>query len=202
MLTTLRTGSLTLSSVQYKFDANKKLTIKLTASSAHKLYGDVKITLANVKDINIYLSDASLSEDFFNTTFTFTRTGSTTLEYSQTINSGIAQAESFETLPNNGSSITATIANSFVDLSDDGVYNFLLLNTVDTEFSTSKVSVQQLNIGNSTVAGIESLFNEEGDTDYLSINNQDLHFDYATRISINADVSGTTNIPLLITKIR
>lgn len=202
MLTTLRTGSLTLSSVQYKFDANKKLTIKLTASSAHKLYGDVKVTLANVKDINIYLSDASLSEDFFNTTFTFTRTGSTTLEYSQTINSGIAQIESFATLPNNGSSITATIANSYVDLDESGVYNFLLLDTADTEFSTSKISIQQLNVGNSTIAGIESLFNEEGDADYLSINNQDLYFDYATRISINADVSGTTNIPLLITKIR
>lgn len=202
MLTTLRTGSLTLSSVQYKFDANKKLTIKLTAPSSHKLYGDVKVTLANVKDINIYLSDASLSEDFFNTTFTFTRTGSTTLEYSQTINSGIAQTESFATLPNNGSSITATIANSYVNLNESGVYNFLLLDTADTEFSTSKVSIQQLNVGNSTIAGIESLFNEEGDADYLSINNQDLYLDYATRISINADVSGTTNIPLLITKIR
>jgi hypothetical protein len=201
MLTTLRTGSLTLSSVQYKFDANKKLRIKLTASSAHKLYGDVNITLANVKNINIYDKNGLLVEDYFNRTFKFIRTDSTTLEYSETINSGVAQTESLATLANNGSSITATIANSSVDL-ERGIYNFLLLDTVDSDFSTSKISIKLLNLDNTDIDGIESVFNELGDTNYLSINNQDLTFDLSARVSIKDNNAGTTNIPLLITKIK
>lgn len=201
MLTTLRTGSLTLSSIQYKFDANNFLTIKITASSAHKMYGDVKITLANVKTLNITREDKTVNDDYLNSTFTFVRTGATTLEYKEQISSGLPKSDSFITLPNNGSSITATIANSSIDL-EKGIYNFLLLDSADSEFSTSDISIKQLNLANSSIDGLESIFDELGSGDYLSINNQDLHFDFPARVSINNDVSGTTNIPLLITKLQ
>lgn len=202
MITTLRTGTLTLDAVQYKFDANKRLTIRLITDGAHKLYGDVNITLTNVADINIYDQSGLLVEDFFNDTFLFTRTGATTLEYSQVINSGVAQTESFETLANNGSAITATVANSSFDL-PAGTYNFLLLDTADSVFSISSISIKQLNIGNSGVDGVESLFYEEDDFNAnpkeFSINNVDLTFKFPARVSINSDDSGVTNIPLIIT---
>ena len=197
MITTLRTGALTLSSVQYKFDANKNLTIKLTTSSAHKLYGDVKITLANVADINIYDQNGLLVEDFFNDTFSFTRTGATTLEYTQKINSGIAQTETFATLTNNGSAITATAANSSFDLAI-GTYNFYLLDTADSNFSTSTISIKQLNIGGTGVDGIEAEYNEDGTGDLLSINGRELTFKFAARVSIKDNDAGVTNIPLVI----
>lgn len=201
MLTTLRTGNLTLSSVQYKFDANKRLVIKLTTDGNHKLYGEVNITLANVKAINIYKEDYSLSEDYFNNSFKFERTSATTLEYSETIKSGVTQTESFATLEDNGSDIEATVANSYVDL-ESGTYNFLLLDTADSEFSTSTIAVKQTDLYGTGVDGLESIFDEDGAGDYLSINNQDLTFDYAARVSINSDDSGVTNIPLLITKTK
>ena len=198
MLTTLRTGALTLSSVQYKFDANKRLTIKLTTTGNHLLYGDVNIILANVLDINIYDKDSLLVEDFFNDTFLFSRTGATTLEYSVEINSGIAQATSFTTLTNNGSAITATVANSSIDL-NAGSYNFALLDTADSEFSTSTISIKQLDLGGTGVDGVESVFDELGNGDYLSINGEDLTFDFPARVSIKDNDAGTTNIPILIT---
>lgn len=198
MLTTLRTGSLTLSSIQYKFDNNNFLTIKITASSAHKLYGDIKITLANVDTFNITRKDKKVYNDYLNNTFLFSRTGATTLEYKEQILNGITKSDSFITLPNNGSAITATIANSFVDLAV-GTYNFALLDTVDSEFSTSNIAIKQLNLANTSINGVESVFDELGEGDYLSINGQDLTFDFIARVSINNDVTGTTNIPILIT---
>ena len=197
-VTTLRTGALTLTSVQYKFDASKRLTIKLTTTGSHLLYGDVNITLANVKDINIYDKDGVLVEDFFNSTFSFVRTAATTLEYSQVINSGVTQSESFATLDNNGSAITVTVANSSFDL-EAGTYNFNLLDTADSEFSTSKVSIKQIDIEATGADGVESLFDELGATaDYLSINGQDLTFQTTARVSLNANDAGVTNIPLVI----
>jgi hypothetical protein len=198
MLTTLRTGALTLTAVQYKFDANKRLTIKLTTDGSHKLYGDVNITLANVLSINIYNSSGNLASNFFNGIFLFSRTGATTLEYSVNINSGIAQTESFVTLSNNGSAITATVVNSSFQL-EPGTYNFLLLDTADSAFSTSQVAVKQLDLENSGVDGVPSLYDEEGAADYLSINGQDLTFKYRAEVYINANDAGVTNIPLVIT---
>lgn len=198
MLTTLRTGSLTLSSIQYSFDANNFLTIKLTASAAHKIYGEAKITLANVKVYNITKEDKTLSNDYLNGTFTFVRTGSTTLEYKEQILSGIPKSDSLITLLNDGSSITATIANSYVDI-EKGEYNFLLLDTSDSEFSTSRIGINYKDLANTGIAGLKAEYNEIGDTDYLSINDLDLSFDYPVRVSIVSDDSGTTNIPLKIT---
>jgi len=200
MLTTLRTGSLALSSVQYKFDANKRLTIKLTTSSEHKLYGDVKITLANVKNINIYDSSGNLVEDFFNDTFIFSRAGSTTLEYSQVINSVASQAESFTVLDDDGNDIEATIDNASFDL-PVGTYNFLLLDSENSNFSTSKISAKLLNIGGTIENGVESLFDELGNGNYLSINNQELHFQYPARISLYENDAGVTNIPLVVNEV-
>tara|TARA_R110000868_G_C10972986_1_gene771130 strand:- start:22783 stop:23391 length:609 start_codon:yes stop_codon:yes gene_type:complete len=202
MITTLRTGALTLTSVQYQFDANKLLTIKLTTTGNHTLYGNVNIALANVLAINVYDINGALITDFFNETFSFKRTGAATLEYTQTIQSGIAQSIPLSTLTNNGAGITATVANASFDLVA-GTYNFLLLSTADSVFSTSKVSIKQLDVGGTGVDGVESLFYQVDDLaanpQEFSINNVDLTFNFSTRVSINADVSGTTNIPLIIT---
>jgi hypothetical protein len=193
--TTLRTGVLTLASAQYSIDQNYNLTIKLTASSAHKLYGSVNITLANVN-----LGVNGKEEGFLNDTLSFTRTGTSTLEYTTKISNINAQI-GLTTLPNNGSAITATVANSSFDLAA-GTYNFLLLDTADSVFSTSAISIKQLNLGGIGVDGVESLFYEEDDftvdPKQFSINNVDLTFKFPARVSINADVSGTTNIPLII----
>jgi hypothetical protein len=201
MITTLRTGALALTSVQYKFDASKRLTIKLTTDGAHKLYGDGNIVLDNVADINIYDNSGSLIEDFFNNTFKFSQTGETTLEYSQIINSGISQAENFATLSDNGDDITATVANSSFDL-PAGNYNFLLLDTANSVFSTSAIAIRQLNVGGTGVDGIESIYYEEddftADPKEFSINNADLVFNFAARISIKDNNAGVTNIPLII----
>jgi hypothetical protein len=198
MLTTLRTGALTLTSAQYKFEANKRLTIKLTTTGNHLLYGDVNITLANVLDINIYDKDRLLVEDYFNATFLFSRTGAATLEYSVEITSGIDQSLDFATLTNNGSAITATVANASINLGA-GSYNFALLDTSDSEFSTSTISVKQLNLGNTGLDGVESVFDELGEGDFLSINGEDLTFDFTAQVSIKDNDAGTTNIPILIT---
>jgi hypothetical protein len=197
MLTTLRTGALTLTAVQYKF-INGILTIKLTTDGSHKLYGNVNITLANVLDINIYDKDRLLVEDFFNATFLFSRTGATTLEYSVDINSGIAQSADFTTLTNNGSAITATVANASINLGA-GNYNFALLDTADSEFSTSTIAIKQLDLGNTGIDGVESVFDELGEGDFLSINGEDLTFDFTAQVSIKDNDAGTTNIPILIT---
>jgi hypothetical protein len=201
MITTLRTGALTLLSVQYRFDANKRLTIKLTSDGEHKLYGDVNITLANVADINIYDNQGNLIEDFFNNTFLFSRTGEDTLEYSENINSGVAQTEASATLADDGDDITATVANSSFDL-PAGTYNFLLLDTANSAFSSSAIAIKQLNVGGTGVDGIESVYYEEddfiADPKEFSINNLDLVFNFAARVSIKDNNAGVTNIPLII----
>lgn len=199
MITTLRTGALTLSSVQYKFDANKLLTIKLTTTGDHKLYGDVNIALANVLDINIYNKDGVLIEDFFNNTFSFSRIGASTLEYSTQINSGVAQSEVFTTLSDSGSAITATVANNSFSL-ERGTYNFTLIDSVDSVFSTSRVGIREVNIGGNGINGIQAEYDELGVGAYLSIHDEDLTFIYGAEVSIVSN-SGTTNIPLIITKL-
>lgn len=196
-ITTLRTGALTLSTVKYKFNASGYLSIELTTSDNHKIYGDIDITLANVKNINIYGANENLIENFFNKTFSFTRTSDTQLVSSQNIKSGIEQSESFITLPNSGTSITATVANSFFDLKA-GTYNFNLLDTADSDFSTSLISIKELNLGQTNIDGLESVFDKEGLTDYLSINGQDLTFKTTARVSIKNNNSNVTNIPLVI----
>ena len=197
MITTLRTGALTLSSIQYKFDTLKRLTIRLTTSANHKIYGDVNILLANVLEIDIYTKEGALIQNYFNRTFEFTRISSTILEFSEVIGSGIAPSESFATLENDGDPIAATVANSYFDL-PAGNYNFLLLDSADSDFSDSQIGIKMLDIGKTGVNGIESIFDETGEGDYLSINNQDLSFNYPARISIKNDDSGNTNIPLII----
>jgi len=109
----------------------------------------------------------------------------------------VAQTESFATLSEDGSAITATVANTSIDL-DKGVYDFFLLDTSDSEFSTSKISIKQIDLYNSGVDGVESIFDELGEGDYLSINGADLSFDLDCRVSIKDNDAGTTNIPILI----
>lgn len=109
MLTTLRTGDLVLASLEYKFTADKKLTIKLTALEAHKLYGDVNIAITGADDIDIYLKDGALSADYFNSTFKFTRTGATTLEYSEFIDRGVELSDSFVSLGDVAVQATGTV---------------------------------------------------------------------------------------------
>jgi len=197
MITTLRTGQLNLENAEYRFDASKRLTIKLTTVGSHKLYGEVKIGLENVKNINIYKNDGSLAENYFNNTFKFVRTSEDTLEYSEIINSGVDQTEDFVVLDNDGNDIEATVGNDFFDL-PAGVYNFLLLDSENSNFSTSKISAKLLNVAGTGENGVESLFDETGEGDYLSINNQELHFQYPARISLHENNPGVTNIPLII----
>jgi hypothetical protein len=200
--TTLRTGALTLLSVQYKFELNR-LTVRLNTDGAHKLYGNVKITLANVQNINItLLNQDNFTANYFNNTFEFKRVDTDTLEFSVQAKSGIAESSSFITLPNNGTAITATVANSFIDL-PMGSYNFLLADTTDSEFSTSSISIKQINIGFIGLDGEEAtLWGEEdltADPKKYSINNADLSFDYPARVSIKNNDPNVTNIPLIIT---
>ena len=197
MITTLRTGALSLSSVKYSFSANSRLTIEITTSANHKLYGDVKIDLSNVQVVNIYDNNNVLIENFFNKTFLFSRQSETKLVYSQNIRSGIAQSDILIPLENNGSSIIATVNNASIDL-PAGSYNFLLLNA-DTEFSTSRIGIKQLNIAGS-VDGIQSEYDNAGNADYLSINDLDASFKYEARVSIVSNTENT-NIPLIINQI-
>ena len=197
MITTLRTGALALTSAQYKFGADKTLTIRLTASAAHKLYGDVNITLANVLAINIFQKDGAMIADYFNRTLKFTKISDTQLEFSEVIDRGIAASETFANLTNNGSAITATIANASFDL-PTGNYNFLLLDSADSVFSGATIEAKLLNIGKTGENGIPAVFDETGEGEYFSINNQDLQFSYPARISLVNNNVGVTNIPLII----
>jgi len=197
MITTLRTGALALTSAQYKFGADKTLTIRLTASAAHKLYGDVNITLANVLATNIFQKDGAMIENYFNRTLKFTRISATQLEFSEVIDRGIAASETFANLTNNGSAITATINNASFDL-PAGTYNFLLLNSTDSVFSTSKIQSQILDVAGTGEAGVPRFFDEIGEGDFLSINGLDLQFSYAAQISLFENDAGITNIPLVI----
>lgn len=207
MITTLRTGALTLdTAAEYKF-SNGLLTIKLTTDGAHGLYGDVNIELSNVEDIDIKKivkkadgSDEGLIvEDYFNQVFKFSRTSADTLEFSERIESGIDESASFIDLPAASEmvNVEADVDNASFDL-PAGSYNFLLLDTEDSDFSTSKISIKLLNVGDTGEDSVESLFDELGEGDYLSINNQDLHFQYPARVSIHEDDANTTNIPLVI----
>jgi len=199
MLTTLRTGALTLEiAAQYKFLASsKKLTIKLTSVSGHKLYGDIKITLSNAEVVAIKKRDGAIVSDYFNRTFLFTKTGENSFEYNEFIHSGIAASETFIDLPDNGDPVEAFIDNELVDIPSNK-YDFFLLDSADTVFSTSKVSIKYPNVGSSGVAGIESLFDEDGAGDLLSINGLTFSFAYTVRIGLSGNVAGTTNIPLVI----
>jgi len=199
MITTLRTGALTLTSAQYKFGADKNLIIRLTASAAHKLYGEVNITLANVLAINIFQKDGAMIADYFNRTLKFTRVSETELEFSEVIDRGIAASETFATLTNNGSAITATIANSSFDL-PAGSYNFLLLDSADSVFSGATIEAKLLDVGNTGEDGVPAIFDELGLGDNFSINNQDLQFSYPARISLVDNNAGVTNIPLIINR--
>lgn len=98
MITTLRTGAMVLASAEYKFTADKVLTIRLTALEAHKLYGDINITLSGADDIDIYSKTGALIEDYFNRTFKFTRISATVLEFSEIIDRGVELTESFVSL--------------------------------------------------------------------------------------------------------
>jgi len=197
MITTLRTGALAIDSAEYKFDANKNLTIRLTASAAHKLYGDVKITLSNVLAIDIYQKNGAMIADYFNRTLKFSSASSTVLEFSEVIEGGIAESETFITLTDSGSPIEANIDNASIDVKA-GNYSFFLLDSADSDFSTSTISIKLLNVGKTGVDGIESIFDEAGAGEYLSINNQELQFPFDARISLSNDNSGVTNIPLII----
>lgn len=196
-VTTLRTGALTLDAVKYKFNVDGYLMIELTTDGVHKLYGNVNITLNNTKATNIYDLNGNLFEDFFNDTFSFVATETTKLIYSQKIKSGVVQSESFITLADNGSSITATAANSSFDL-PAGTYNFNLLDTADSTFSTSTLSVKRLNVGVTGIDGLESVFDGVGTGEYPCINGQDLTFLDTARVSLKNNNSGVTNIPLVV----
>lgn len=197
MITTLRTGALALTSAQYKFGADKTLIIRLTASAAHKLYGDVNITLANVLAINIFQKDGAMIADYFNRTLKFTKISGTELEFSEVIDRGIAASETFSNLTNNGSAITATIANASFDL-PAGTYNFLLLGSADSVFSGAKIQSQLLNVAKTEEDGVPRIFDQLGENDFLSINGLDLQFSYPARISLVNNNAGITNIPLVI----
>jgi hypothetical protein len=198
MITTLRTGALTLDSVQYKFDSEKNLTIKLTTDGNHTLYGDVNIALSDVFDFTIFDESNTLIADFFNNTFLFSKTSDTTLEYTQKIQSGIDATEVFATLdPVSEGTISATVANSSFDL-PAGNYNFLLLDSADSVFSGSKISIKMTNVGKTGVDGIASIFDENGEADVFSINNQDLQFSYPATVSLVDNNANVTNIPLII----
>ena len=201
MITTLRTGLLTLSTVEYKFDSAKRLTIKLTTTSDHLLWGDVNIVLANALDIDIFKENRVLAEDFFNSNFLFTRTSATTLEFSLIINANnpnITQSDNFITLDNNGSSITATVDNASIFLGL-GSWNFLLIDT-DTNFSTSTIGITQTNVGKTGVDGVQAEYNRDGAGNVFSINDIDLTFKSTARVELINDVSGITNIPLVIAR--
>lgn len=202
IVTTLRTGALTLLSVQYKFEFNQ-LTVRLNTDGGHKLHGNVKITLANVKNMNItLLNQSGFVTDYFNDTFEFKRVDADTLEFSVAVSNGITESSSFTTLENNGTAITATVANSYVDL-PAGKYNFLLADTADSDFSTSSISIKQTNIGFAGLNGLEAQLwgveNFTADPKKFSINNADLSFDYPVRVSIKNNNPNVTNIPLTIT---
>ena len=197
-ITTLRTGSLTLSAVEYKFDANKRLSIKLTTDGAHKLYGDVNIILANVLSISIYDNRGALIENFFNNNFSFSAISSDTLEYSQVINSGVEQSETFVALADNGSDITATVDNDEIQI-PTGKYTFKLIATEDTVFDGALVTFQELNIasiGEASYDGVMDFFAETTAGNYQTVDNQELTFQFEAKMALS-NKGSNTNIPIL-----
>lgn len=198
MITTLRTGALTLdNAVEYKF-ADNLLTIRITTNGAHKIYGKTNIALTEAEAITIKKKDGSQVADYFNKTFAFSRVSATELEFSEEIESGIAASAVFDDLPTaDADPIVATVANSSFDLAA-GTYNFLLLDSADSVFSGATIGIKLLNVGQTGEDGIEAEFDEEGEADLLSINNQDLHFNYGARVSLLNNNAGVTNIPLII----
>lgn len=199
MLTTLATGSITLDEVvKYKFSAaDKKLVVRLISDGNHKLWGNVKIALTNADVIAITLPDGSQIADYFNRTLTFKRISSTELQFEQVINGGIDIAEDWTALPEGESAVEADVDNDSVDLSK-GNYSFFLLDTEDLDFSDSLISIKATDIAGSGVGGVESVFDQDGDSDYLSINGAELVLPFDSTISLKDDDSGVTNIPLVI----
>ncbi len=199
MLLTLSNRSLADFTVKYEFFENK-LTLIVETDNPHKIYGKTKITLTNCQDKNIYTDYETVVEDFFNDTHEVEAVSTTRLEKTIVCYRGFPHSAEEIEVQNNGSSITAAITNSSVYL-EPGKYNFLLLDSEDTEFSTSKISIEQTNIANTGLSGIGALFNESGAGDYPSINNSDLTFTNKVLISLHEDDEGVTNIPLFITKL-
>lgn len=129
-MTTLMQAPLTLASVQYQYAQEDlqptKCVIKITTTSAHGIKGDVKIQLANVVVANV-----NGIANYFNTTiFVFRRSGANTLETTFDFNAetfsnakNILQYQNttgFQTLPNNGSAITANVNNAKFILTPNG----------------------------------------------------------------------------------
>jgi len=204
MLTTLRTGALALTSVQYKFDANNRLTVKITTNGNHGLFGDGLITLANVLNISVYGSTNELITNYFNKTLSFKAISPDALEFYSEISSGLTQSEVFVTLPNSGLNITATVANDVIVLTA-GNYNFSLIDVAVTNFSTSSIKIKYKDIANSGEDGESSFFykqdNFEATPKEFGINGQVLNFIYPVEVSIYQNNPNVTNIPLVITQV-
>lgn len=129
-MTTLMQAPLTLASIQYQYAQEglqpTKCVIKITTTSANGIKGDVKIQLANVVVANV-----NGIANYFNTTpFVFRKSGATTLETTFDFNAetfsnakDILQYQNttgFQTLPNNGSAITANVNNAKFTLTPNG----------------------------------------------------------------------------------
>jgi len=120
-ITTLMQAPITLASIKYKYNADNRnqFYIKITTSSAHGIYGKVKVQLANVKAFNV----GSLANYFNTRLLDFIRTGDATLECviewqetSFTLQTDLNQNSNFQTLPNNGSAITAEVKNKIITI--------------------------------------------------------------------------------------
>lgn len=168
--TTLMQATLSLTSIQYKYDASQsnpsKLTIKITTTSANGIYGTVKVQLANVKN---YKVDAV--ENYFNTTLlNFTRTGTDTLESVidwQTTNfatqkQDLNDSNVFQTLPNNGSAITAQVQNTSFTIDNNNPIKFAIdndpakVNPIGTN-ANSRVNINTLSFTDGVSTDIKTL---------------------------------------------
>lgn len=197
--TTLKTGSISIDSLEYKFDADKNLTIKINTSSDHLIVGEVYATLANVEEKNIYDNNLNLIEDIFNNTFLFKATSKTSLEHVVKIKSGLIQTENFLTLNDNGTDITVDIENDSIEL-DAGVYLFKLTNEINTDFDGATIKISELKVssdGEEFYSGFSKEYSDDDSELYDSIDDQELTFDYKVRIELN-NATSNTNIPLVI----
>ena len=200
MLTTFANRSLTSFAVKYQF-FNDKLKIIIITDAAHKLYGDVNITLANCESKNVYSDAATLIEDVFNNTFLFSATSTTRLEHTFACSNGFNPSVSEITVSDDGSAITAVVDNLLLEI-EKGNYCFKLLETADSVFSTALVNFQEqeiITINSVSYDGKIDTYAETADSAYEAIDNQELSFDFKTEISITDDTA-TTNIPMLIIK--
>lgn len=202
LTTTLKTGSLSVSAIKYKFDANNYLTIRIETDTPHNIVGSAKILLGNVQDINIYDSNAEIQYGYFNQTFNFVAVSENALEYKEKINSGLAQAVEFVDLEDNGDPFVAEVENLNFTL-EQGRYLFTLINKDGNDLDGALIKIQEENVYSDIDASYDSypdFYTLEDTVENESLDSKELFFRYKARVSIENPTANSI-VSLTVTRL-